>query len=211
MVKAKVCGLTNRADLGLAIELGADFAGFVFYGRSPRAVAPAKARRLVRDARREYPGKAVYVGVFVNEEPDVVRRTCDECGLDLAQLHGDETPEYCRSLARPFWKAVRVRDKSALGALDAYGGEAILVDSFAANAYGGTGQPLSLPIARMAVALGRRVVLAGGISVRTLPEVLALRPWAIDVSSSLEDRPGTKSEVKMREFFRMLNRAGGRS
>ncbi len=211
MAKVKICGLTNFADLRTAVELGADFAGFVFYPGSPRAVTPAAVGDIVRRARRELRPEVRYVGVFVDERPEVVRHTMDGCGLDLAQLHGGETPEYCRSLDLPYWKAVRVQDGSSLPDLDAYGGEAVLLDAFSAGAFGGTGRRFPPELARPAMTPGRKVILAGGISAANLSDVLALRPWAIDVSSSLEARPGRKSGRKMKEFFAALDGAGGRS
>jgi phosphoribosylanthranilate isomerase len=197
VIKIKVCGLTNLQDLRLAEELGADFAGFVFHRPSPRFVEP----RLVQDLIGQSSGKTAHIGVFVNEMIDTVRRITAECRLDIVQLHGDESPEYCAALGLPFWKALRIRDMSSLAALERYGPGIFLLEAFVPGAYGGTGHCLDLEIARRAVASGATIVLAGGICAENLAAAVALRPWALDLSSSLEEQPGKKSAEKMRCFF----------
>lgn len=210
MVKVKICGLTNGPDARLALELGADFAGFVFYPRSPRAAAPAIVREIIRESKAGSRSNASFVGVFVNEEAEIVRRIFGQCGLDIAQLHGDETPEYCRCLGLPYWKAVRVKDESSLLSIESYGGDAVLLDTFTEGNYGGTGRAFPISVVRAAVERGLKIVVAGGISSANLPAVLAARPWAVDVSSALEERPGKKDAIKMREFFRKIREIGGR-
>ena len=197
MVKVKVCGLTNLEDLRLAEELGADFSGFVFYRPSPRFVEPL----LVKDLIGQSSGNTAHIGVFVNAMIDTVRRVYAECGLDIVQLHGDESPEYCAALGLPFWKALRIRDMSSLAALERYGPGVFLLEAFVPGAYGGTGHSLDQDIARRAVAAGAKIILAGGISTENLAAAVALRPWAVDLSSSLEEHPGKKSAEKMRSFF----------
>jgi phosphoribosylanthranilate isomerase len=211
MVKVKICGLTNGPDARLAVKLGADFIGFVFYRRSPRAVTLEKAEAVISEVRADCPSTPKCVGVFVNERTEVVRRIFTETGLDIVQLHGDESPEYCRSLGLPYWKAVRLRDASSVRVLNRYGGDAVLLDAFREGLYGGTGRCLPPGLARAAVDQGLRIVIAGGISVDNLAHVLAVQPWAIDVSSALEAEPGKKDAGKMREFFRRLGEMGGRA
>jgi phosphoribosylanthranilate isomerase len=202
MVKVKICGLTNEADLFLAQDLGADFAGFVFYPRSPRCVDPAEVKNMIRKAKARSVRTPAFVGVFVNEDPENVRRIRSECGLDIVQLHGDETPESCRQSGRPNWKAVRLKDESALLELDRYPDSTLLLDAFKEGRYGGSGRPFDPDLVKIALRRGRRIILAGGISIRNLSEALALRPVAVDVCSSLEEHPGKKSEEKMRAFFK---------
>jgi phosphoribosylanthranilate isomerase len=197
MIKVKVCGLTNLEDLRLAEELGADFTGFVFYRPSPRFVQPRLARELIERSS----GKSAHIGVFVNEKAETVRRIFADCRLDIVQLHGDEPPEYCAALGLPLWKALRLRDISSLDEIERYSPGAFLLDSYKPGRYGGTGHPFRLEIARRAVDSGVKIVLAGGISVENLAAAVGLRPWAVDVSSSLEEYPGKKSEEKMRRFF----------
>jgi phosphoribosylanthranilate isomerase len=203
MVKVKVCGLTNLEDLRLVEELGSDFAGFVFHRPSPRFVEP----RLVKDLIGQSSRKTAHVGVFVNERIDTVRRIYAECRLDIVQLHGDESPEYGAALGLPFWKALRIRDISSLGELERYGPGVFLLEAFVPGAYGGTGHSLDQEIVRRAVAAGATIVLAGGISTENLAAAVALRPWAVDLSSSLEEYPGKKSAEKVRCFFSAWRKA----
>jgi phosphoribosylanthranilate isomerase len=207
-VRIKICGLTNAEDAILAGESGADFGGFVFHPPSPRAVDPAGAAKIVRTVRsreKRDSRRMSFVGVFVNEDPENVRRIYKECGLDIIQFHGEETPEICRAAGLPFWKAIRAKDESSIAEMEKYPGAVILVDAFRKGMYGGTGLSLDPVLARRAMAAGRRIVLAGGVSSENLREILALHPWAVDVSSSLEERPGKKSEAKMKEFFRIVH------
>jgi indole-3-glycerol phosphate synthase len=204
-IRVKICGLTNREDLRLAKELGADYAGFVFYSKSPRRVDPARVKEMIREMKAGSGAHPAFVGVFVNESLSRVRRIFGECGLDIVQLHGDETPEYCLKLGLPYWKAVRLKDESSLLELDRFPGSTLVLDSFTEGHYGGSGRTLSLDLAKKALDRGCRAIAAGGISVENLREILALNPLAVDVCSSLEEEPGKKSEEKMRAFFQKIH------
>lgn len=207
--RIKVCGLTNEADLRLAIELGADYAGFVFYPGSPRRVEPAKAAEMIVRAKRAGAGPISFVGVFVDAPPAEVRRTAAACGLDIAQLHGGEPLSYCRHLGLPCWKAVRIKDETSLRELEDFPGLTLLLDARVDGRFGGTGRPIPLDLVMRTLRVGRRVVVAGGVSAASLPAIWSLRPFAVDVSSSLEDRPGKKSALKLREFFAKAHELGG--
>ncbi len=127
MVRIKICGITNLDDALLAAELGANALGFIFYPPSPRSVAPEAAREIIR----QLPPFVVSVGVFVNEESATVRDLAAWVGLDWVQLHGTETPEYCRSLNRRVLKGFRVKDEASLQELQPYRGvvQAFLLDT----------------------------------------------------------------------------------
>jgi len=209
MVRVKICGMTNEEDLRLAQELGADYAGFIFYPPSPRSVEPARVREMVRKAKAAE-GRTSLVGVFVDEGIPTVRRIFEECGLDIVQLHGAESPEYCHELDLPYWKAVRVKNISSLLELDRFPHAAFLLDAFADGSYGGSGQRIPPDAAQEAISRGFRIIVAGGISAENLPEILTLRPFAVDACSSLEERPGKKSEFKMRAFFQIFQELRGR-
>ncbi len=107
MVRIKICGITNLEDALLAAELGADALGFIFYPPSPRKVAPEEARAIIG----QLPPFVTTVGVFVDEDADLVRETAARLGLDWVQLHGLESPEYCRSLGRRVIKGFRIEDE----------------------------------------------------------------------------------------------------
>ena len=201
MVKIKICGITNAEDAKVAVAAGADALGFVMYRKSPRCVEPAVVRAIVAGL----PPFVLPVGVFVNEEPDRVRALMDECGLALAQLHGDETVQYCQDLGRPIMKALRLKDRGTFLALAEFQGRAnvrgFLIDAFSNQAYGGTGQTVDWTLAQEA-ARATPIVLAGGLTPTNVEEAIShVRPYGIDVSSGVELSPGKKDHDKVRAFI----------
>ena len=201
MVKIKMCGITNVDDARVAVEAGADALGFVMYRKSPRFVEPAVVKAIVAGL----PPFVLPVGVFVNEEPDRVRTLMDDCGLALAQLHGDETAPYCQDLGRPVLKALRLKDRGTFLALAEFSGRAnvrgFLIDAFSDQAYGGTGQTVDWGLAQE-VAQSMPVVLAGGLTPVNVAEAIArVRPYGVDVSSGVELSPGKKDHRKVKAFI----------
>jgi len=213
-VKVKICGVTNPEDAALAVELGADLLGINFWPRSPRAVSLAQARE-VADAGR---GRALLVGVFVDESPARIAEAVTAARLDLVQLHGDEEPDLLRELAREGvapGKTVRAfRVGASFDATretapwDACWG--FLFDAARPGMYGGTGE--HWPWRRVAGAVegaparaARRVLMAGGVGPQTLRSLIAAadgwRPWGIDVCSGVERAPGRKDPAKLRALF----------
>ncbi len=201
MVKVKICGLTNQADYNLACQLGADYAGFVFYRKSLRFIEPELARKLVRQAKYQ----AIKVGVFVNEQASIIREIYDYVGLDIVQLQGDEEPDFCRQLGLPYWKAIRVKDISALEEMKRFSADVFLLDSFSEEAYGGTGKEVNSLILAEALKMGKKIVVAGGLSALNIGKIIEMKPFGVDVCSSLEDSPGKKNAAKMINFFREIN------
>ena len=204
MVKIKMCGITNVDDARVAVEAGADALGFVMYRKSPRFVEPAVVKAIVAGL----PPFMLPVGVFVNEEPDRVRTLMDDCGLALAQLHGDETAPYCQDLGRPVLKALRLKDRGTFLALAEFSGRAnvrgFLIDAFSDQAYGGTGQTVDWGLAQE-VAQSMPVVLAGGLTPVNVAEAIArVRPYGVDVSSGVELSPGKKDHKKVKDFIRAV-------
>jgi len=203
MVRLKICGLTNAPDLRLADELGADYVGFIFARTSPRFIEPGRVAYLIR----ERPPATRRVGVFVDEAIGTVRRVFEECRLDVVQLHGDESPDYCRELELPYWKAVRVRESdAALREIERYRNGVVLLDSGGEGRCGGTGISFDPEIARRAIMGGATIVIAGGIGSDNLERTAALGPFAVDVCSALEQYPGKKSEESMKRFFEIWKR-----
>ncbi|MBC8017214.1 MAG: phosphoribosylanthranilate isomerase [Verrucomicrobia bacterium] len=195
MVKVKICGITNLEDALTAVNAGADALGFVFYSASPRYVSPEQAAEIIR----RLPPFVQTVGLFVDEHPATVNATADQCGLDLVQLHGEETPEYCASIRRRVLKAFRVRDKSTLDSLLQYHVAGYLLDAWSPVAHGGTGQIFNWEIAAEAVQRGHRIVLAGGLTPENIAEsIRQVRPHGVDVSSGVESAPGRKDPFKIR-------------
>ncbi|HEX8161274.1 MAG TPA: phosphoribosylanthranilate isomerase [Pyrinomonadaceae bacterium] len=205
MVKVKVCGITNLGDALASVEAGADALGFNFYRRSPRYVEPARAREIVG---RVPPG-VLCVGVFVNEEREAVARAVAESGVGAAQLHGDESPAYCETLrGMRLIKALRVGEGFAPERATDYAAESILLDSFSASARGGTGRTFDWALARRTRSLVAQLYLAGGLTPENVAEAIsAVGPYAVDVCSGVEARPGVKDPERVRQFFAAVGRA----
>ncbi|MGO9257725.1 MAG: phosphoribosylanthranilate isomerase [Bryobacteraceae bacterium] len=188
----KVCGITNAEDAELACAAGATAIGFNFYALSPRYIVPelAAAIRTPPGVRR--------VGVFVNEARETVERIARAAALDVAQLHGDETPaDYPAGLA--VWKATRVAGPlNALPFLNCPI-EALLLDGPAGAKYGGSGKSFQW---RLAAYSPMRVILAGGLDASNVAQAIAAaRPWGVDACSRIESAPGRKDPVKMTAFL----------
>jgi len=205
MVKVKICGITSLEDALTAIDAGADALGFVFYSRSPRHVTPEQAAEIIG----RLPPFVQTVGLFVNEEPAVVNTTADQCGLDLIQLHGEETPGYCDSIRRRIIKAFRVKDNSTLDLLAQYTVSGYLLDAWSPVAHGGTGQTFNWEIAAEASKRGHRIVLAGGLTPDNVAESIRQTcPYGVDVSSGVEAGPGRKDAGKVRLFIEQARLTG---
>jgi phosphoribosylanthranilate isomerase len=197
-VKLKVCGVTTLEDARAAIDCGAEYLGFNFYTKSPRYIAPLSARAIIE----RLPDAIISVGVFVNESrPEDVVEILRVSGARMAQLHGDESPDYCASVgAERVIKALRIgEDFDARRVLD-YPAAAILLDAFDAKLYGGTGKTANWEIARKAAEL-TRVFLAGGLSPENIVEAIrAVEPFAVDVNSGVESAPGRKDAGRLRRL-----------
>lgn len=202
MTRVKVCGITNLEDAQLAAALGAVALGFIFYRKSPRAIEPEAASQIIR----QLPPFVLSVGVFVNEEAGWVREVAERVRLDWLQLHGEEPPEYCRSLGRNVLKAIRVHDQASLAQLRPYRGivRAFLLDTYTAGQQGGTGQTFDWTLARAASSLGP-IVLAGGLRPENVAAAIqAAAPQAVDVASGVEAAPGKKDPERLRAFFQAV-------
>lgn len=193
-VKIKICGITNEADAAAAVRAGADALGFIFYTGSPRYVEPGRVAEIVAGL----PPFVVPVGVFVNAAVDEVDEICETTGIQVAQLHGDESPGFCSKLDRPVIKALRVRDESWKSDAAAYAVGAVLLDTFAEDRYGGTGQIFDW---RLVEGSPHRVILSGGLNPRNVADaVRRVGPYAVDTGSGVEREPGRKDHGKIRAF-----------
>jgi len=207
MVRVKICGITSPADALAAIDAGANLLGFNFYKKSPRYITEADAAKI----RRRIPARVQTVGIFVNAPPADVAELCRSLKLDLAQLHGDESPETVADVARtiPVIKAFRLEPEFPLSTLDEYPEAfAYLFDAAKTDQYGGTGRTTEWDVARRA-ALTRRIILAGGLKVGNVGEAVRIvRPYAVDVASGVESKPGKKDHARMRDFVQAVRRVG---
>jgi|UniRef100_A0A7C3Z0M7 phosphoribosylanthranilate isomerase len=207
MVRIKICGITNLEDARLAADLGAHALGFIFYPKSPRSVRPEEAREIIRNL----PPLVMTVGVFVDEEAGTVREIAETAGLDWVQLHGRESPGYCRFLQRRVIKGFRIKDASSLSLLPDYRGavQAYLLDTYKAGTAGGTGETFDWDLARQAGEWGP-VILAGGLTPANVARAISVaQPGAVDVASGVEVAPGKKDPEKLRAFFEAIKEVGG--
>jgi phosphoribosylanthranilate isomerase len=198
MTLVKICGITNAGDARVVADAGADAVGLVF-ADSPRRVNVEGARRI----SMTLPGHILRVGVFVDEEPADILRISREVGLDLAQLHGDETPETVSAVRQggvKVMKALRVRDAGSLKALDGFEADLILLDAYSERARGGTGERFDWEVAKSST--GRdNIVISGGLGPENVREAIEFfEPYGVDASSSLEDGPGRKNGERVRRF-----------
>ena len=206
----KICGITRPQDADLASRLGASALGFMFWRDSPRRVTPGTAKTIAASV----PAHVMKVGVFVDEPIDDLVRIVAEAGLDGAQLHGNETPEYCRELTtrlapgttlNVLIKAVAIGGSGGVNVSEFASDVTMLVDTHDAVRRGGTGRTGNWDRARE-VALARPTILAGGLNAANVR--LALRsvgPYGVDVSSGVESAPGVKDPARLRTFFEALH------
>ena len=202
--RIKVCGITRVADALLAAELGADMIGMIFYRRSPRFLTMKKARAIVKSL----PPTVRPVGVFVDESPDRMISLGTKLHLDFIQLHGNEPVGHVRALQKAglgVIKAFHVRTQADYRRLYLSRADLVLLDNASSGLPGGTGRAFDWslrpprPISNL--------VLAGGLAVHNVAKgVKRFGPLVVDVNSGVEDSPGMKSHIKMREFFKMCNR-----
>jgi phosphoribosylanthranilate isomerase len=205
-VRVKICGITNGTDARRAIENGADFLGFNFYPGSPRFIEPSKARRIVK----KLPKGVAAVGVFVNEPEEKMLEIARSVGLDYFQLHGDEGPETVAHLQRalPVIKAVRVKQPFRAAQVSRYrGASALLLDGFDRRLRGGTGKTFDWKLARRAKPYGK-IFVAGGLGPENVGHAIrTAQPYAVDVSSGVEAKPGKKDPARLKAFARAVREA----
>ena len=197
----KICGITRWHDAALAVDLGADALGFVFWPGSPRYVEPenvgAISARLAAEVQK--------VGVFVNQTVAEVIGIMKTAGLDVAQLHGEESPEYCRELNKRIFKAVRLKNGGPLHIADFDPEVVLLIDAHDVERFGGTGKTVDWNRAREIAGM-RPTILSGGLNAANIKEaVRSVRPYGVDVSSGVELSPGIKDPDKLRGFFEALH------
>jgi phosphoribosylanthranilate isomerase len=210
MVKVKICGITNWIDARGAVAAGADFLGFNFYSSSPRYIAPAKARKIVR----RLPERVTIVGVFVNEPEGKMLQIARAVGLDYLQLHGDESPELVSrlKLAYPVIKALRVQKSFRPAQLAEFKrASAYLLDGFEPRRFGGTGKTFNWTLARRAKG-SKKIFLAGGLTPQNVAAAIrAAKPYAVDVCSGVEVRPGKKDPARVKAMIQAVHNSRRRN
>jgi phosphoribosylanthranilate isomerase len=200
--RIKICGITNLEDALAAFFAGADAIGFVFYKKSPRYINPLKARNI----SRILPKKILKVGVFVDAKERKIKSISKRCALDMLQFHGSESPEFClRFKGYKIIKAFRVKDKLELDKVRKYKVSAYLFDAFSKYKAGGTGKKFDWNLLPKKSKMKHPVFLSGGLSsANILPALKQFKPDWVDLSSSVESKPGKKDHKKIRNFIRMI-------
>lgn len=206
MITVKICGITNLDDARAAVDAGADMLGFVLYPPSPRNVSPAQAHEMISVIRQS--SSVRFVGVFVNESIDMVRAVMEIAQLDLAQLHGQESPGMVQALGSRAYKALQARNaETAHALLEQYRAAvkgnppAFIADAPPAQLPGGNGMTADWTAARE-IARAFPILLAGGLTVENVQDAISrVQPWGVDVSSGVERVPGFKDHDKIREFI----------
>jgi phosphoribosylanthranilate isomerase len=201
MVKVKICGITTVDDALMALEEGADALGFVF-APSSRRVTPADARAIIA----ALPPFAVTVGVFVDETPEKIREIRDFCGIKVIQFHGRESPAEVELFFPSCIKAFSMKDRASLDHAGSFRAGAILLDAFDAGLAGGTGKTFDWDWASGAGRFGMPLIVSGGLTADSVAEAVhRMHPYAVDVSSGVEERPGKKDQAKIRAFIKALH------
>lgn len=206
MTIVKICGTTNLEDALVAAAAGADLLGFILYPKSPRHVAPETIAKIVAGVHAAIAKPPRSVGVFVNAPPAEVLAVLKQTGLDLAQLHGDESAVELLALQGRGFKAVRptgledaltlAREYASSGA-----GPDLLIDAYDAHAYGGTGQRADWTAAATVAQHVPHLLLAGGLTPENVAAAVAtVKPWGVDVASGVELAPGRKDHARVRAF-----------
>jgi phosphoribosylanthranilate isomerase len=201
IVKVKICGITNYEDAVAAVGMGADLLGFNFYPESPRYIPPEKATEIIN----KLPAFIDICGVFVNAPFKQIRETMDICPLNWVQLHGNETPKFCRlflSFNVKTMKALRIKTQKDIKKAENYFTDAILLDALSPEKYGGTGLTFDWNIIGH---ISKRVFLAGGINPDNAVAAVELGVYGIDVCSGIESEPGKKDHKKMKKLFENIH------
>ena len=216
----KICGLTNIEDARIAVEVGADLLGFILYPKSPRYVSPAQIAEIITTIQREQEESTSAmrfktVGVFVNESAQHIGDILEKTGLDLVQLHGDESPDMHQSMLGAYpqrvYKALRPADESEANdqaewyvkgdAMPFHERPSWLLDAYEAGVYGGTGKRADWDSAAKLAKAYPGLLLAGGLRADNVAKAIQhVGPWGVDVASGVEREPGKKDHQAVRNF-----------
>jgi phosphoribosylanthranilate isomerase len=199
MIPTKICGITNLVDAKVAVENGASAIGFIFYEKSPRAISIENAKSISMQLSYSV-GR---VGVFVNQNKDFIDKTISEVQLNMIQLHGDESSNFCNQFDVPVFKAVRIKNEASLSVMDQYNVAGFLLDTFSNQQYGGTGETFDWSLINEQI--DTPIILSGGLNPDNILDAIdSVNPAAIDVNSGVELSPGKKDHQKINLLFENL-------
>lgn len=200
-MRTKICGITSIQDAQAAVHFGADALGFVFYPSSPRYIHPSDAAAIIH----KLPPFVTCVGLFVNAEHEMLKKTVSETGVDLVQFHGDESEYECGLSSKPWIKAIRVGEETDLAAeAKRYNGaNSLLLDTMVRGSYGGTGKTFDWSLVPKNI--DKPIILAGGLDLENVIGAINVTlPYAVDVSGGVELKKGVKDHAKMEEFIKRV-------
>jgi phosphoribosylanthranilate isomerase len=200
----KICGITNYGDGRACLESGAVMLGFIFYDKSPRFINPDDAGNII--ARLKAGFKFESVGVFVNPAEDYVLHVIKTTNVDMLQFHGGESPSFIKIFNKKIIKAFRIKEKKDIDkCLEFKDIDFFLFDTFSEHQYGGTGRSFDWSLLAD-FKFKEKLFLSGGINSKNIGNAVKIvKPYAIDVSGSLEKKPGIKDKIKIDEFFLCCN------
>lgn len=205
--RVKICGITRLEDAEAAITAGASALGFVFYSKSPRAIAVEDARSIIK----RLPPFVTTTALFVDPDVALVKEVIESTGVDLLQFHGNEEPEFCEAFGRPWIKALRVKPELDLQAEYARysGARGVLLDAYRPGVPGGTGETFDWELIPQNIA--PKIILAGGLVPENVSEAIAtVHPYAVDVSGGVEASKGIKDGDRIRRFMAAVKRGDAR-
>jgi len=202
MTTVKICGNTNLDDAKMAIDLGADYLGFIFTESKRKVDIPT-----VRDIMQSLPYFKNFVGVFCNQPKEEVLTITGELGIKILQFHGDETALYCQSFTDRDYQVIktfRIKDAMSLKRIDEYNVTSFLFDTYSKEEKGGTGIPFDWNLIEDRPYVHEKLFLSGGLNIQNLRQAIdAVRPYAVDVASGVEKTPGQKDPFLLGQFIRI--------
>lgn len=200
-MKLKICGINDIDILQHACEAGLDFVGFIMVNESPRNIS----NNFLASLERFNFLSTTPVFVFVNPSVDEVKKITSNFENAILQFHGDEEDSFCRQFDQLFWKTIRVKDSQSLEAINDFpSADAILLETFSQDAYGGTGKVFDWGLLEK-ISVQRKFVLAGGINPKNIKEAVSVNPWCIDVNSGVESSVALKDKALMDEIIKNIN------
>lgn len=200
MAKIKICGITNFEDALNASKFGADYLGFIFYKKSPRYITEQKAKQVIK----KLPLKVKKVGVFVDEKINAIKKIVDFCELDIIQLSGSEYAIYIKKLkkicGKKIIKVFRIKNKKDIKSIKKYKADYIMLDTYKKGTYGGTGEKFDWSLIKNINK--KKLFLSGGLNSSNVRlAIKEIKPYAVDVCSSIESSKVKKDFQKMKEFI----------
>ncbi len=205
MIPVKICGITSVGNANIAISNGASAIGIIFYDSSPRKVNIEVAVEIVNFIN----GSVPVIGVFVDEDVDVINSILGLVNLDILQLHGSESPQYCQQFKLPIIKVFRVDSSFDVSILNLFNVSAFLFDTYQKGLPGGTGDSFDWELVSN-FKIETPIILSGGITSNNIMNgIEVVNPSAVDVNSGVENCPGEKDEMKLGQLFDEINLTHG--